>query len=241
MCISCMGFPGGSVIKNSSAKAGNSGDVFDLCVRKIPWRRAWKPTPVSLPGEFHGQRSLGGYSLWGHKRVGHDWATKHLLHIWDSATTKSCQSCPTLCGPIASSPPGSSVHGILQARILEWVAISFSNAWKWNVKVKSLSRVWLLPTPWAVAYQAPPSMGFSRQEYWSGLPFPSPSEILDLGNITPMVQGAGKKLRFRHLCKTIQIIMMVSEFETIIFGTTLYSFEHWIHINFTNSMGIFWN
>ena len=69
MCISCMGFPGGSVIKNSSAKAGNSGDVFDLCVRKIPWRRAWKPTPVSLPGEFHGQRSLAGSSPLSQKEL----------------------------------------------------------------------------------------------------------------------------------------------------------------------------
>ena len=71
------------------------------------------------------------------------------------------------------SPPGSPVPGILQARTLEWVAISFSNAWKWKVKVKSLSRVRLPVTPWAAAYQAPPPMGFSRQEYWSGVPLPS--------------------------------------------------------------------
>ena len=74
------------------------------------------------------------------------------------------------------SLPGFSVRGILQARTLEWVAISFSNAWKWKVKVKSLSHAWLLVTPWTVAYQAPPSMGFSRQEYWSGVPLPSPSD-----------------------------------------------------------------
>ena len=71
---------------------------------------------------------------------------------------------------------GSPVPGILQARTLEWVAISFSNAWKWKVKVKSLSRVQLLMTPWTAAHQAPPSMEFSRQEYWSGLPLPSPLE-----------------------------------------------------------------
>ena len=69
-----------------------------------------------------------------------------------------------------SSPPDSPTPGILQARTLEWVAIFFSNAWKWKVKVKSLSHIWLLATPWTAAYQAPPSMGFSRQEYWSGLP-----------------------------------------------------------------------
>ena len=87
-----------------------------------------------------------------------------------AAAAKSLQSCPTLCDPIDGSPLGSSVPGILRARILEWVTISFSNAWKWKVKVKSLSRARLLATPWAAAYQAPPSMGFSRQEYWSGVP-----------------------------------------------------------------------
>ena len=90
-----------------------------------------------------------------------------------AAATKSLQSCPTLCDPIDGSPPGSPVPRILQARTLEWVAISFSNAWKWKVKVKSLSRVWLFASPWTAAYQAPLSMEFSRQEYWSGLPMPT--------------------------------------------------------------------
>ena len=84
------------------------------------------------------------------------------------------QSCPTLCDPIDSSPPGSPVPGILQARTLEWLDISFSKAWKWKVKVKMLSCVQLFETPWTAAYQAPPSMGFSRQEYWSGVLSPSP-------------------------------------------------------------------
>ena len=83
---------------------------------------------------------------------------------------KSLQSCPTLCDPTDGSPPGSPVPGILRARTLERVSISFSNAWKWKMKVKSLSRVQLVATPWTVADQAPPSMGFSRQGYWSGLP-----------------------------------------------------------------------
>ena len=90
-----------------------------------------------------------------------------------AASAKSLQSCLTLCDPIDDNPPGSPVPGILQARILEWVAISFSNTWKWKVKVKSLSRVRPSVTPWTSACQAPPSMGFSRQEYWSGLPLPS--------------------------------------------------------------------
>ena len=92
-----------------------------------------------------------------------------------AAASKSLQSCPTVCDPIDGSPPGSPVPWILQARTLEWVAISFSNTWKWKVKMKSLSRVRLFATPWTVAYQAPPSMGFSRQEHWSGVPLPSPS------------------------------------------------------------------
>ena len=90
-----------------------------------------------------------------------------------TAAAKLLQLCLTLCDPINGSPPGSAVPGILQARTLEWVAISFSNAWKWKVKVKSLSRVQLSATTWTAAYPAPPSMGFSRQEYWSGVPLPS--------------------------------------------------------------------
>ena len=92
---------------------------------------------------------------------------------------KSLQLCLTLCNTIDGSPPGSPVPGILQTRTLVWVAISFSNAWKWKVKVKRLSRVRLLATPWTAAYQAPQSMGFSRQEYWSGLPLPSPERNLN--------------------------------------------------------------
>ena len=95
-----------------------------------------------------------------------------------AAAAKSLQSCPTLCDPIDGSPPGSPVPGILQARTLEWVAISFSNAWKWKVKVNLLSRVWLLETSWTAAHQAPLSMWFSWQECWSGVPLPSPRSVL---------------------------------------------------------------
>jgi len=98
-----------------------------------------------------------------------------VIYLAAAAAAKSLQSCPTLCDPIDSSPPGSAVPGILQARTLEWVAISFSIVWNWKVKVKSLSRVQLIVTPWTAAYQTPRSMGSSRQEYWSGLPLPSPN------------------------------------------------------------------
>ena len=110
------------------------------------------------------------------------WQRMRWLDGIAAATAKSLQLCLTLCDPIdGGSPSGSPVPGILQARTLEWVAISFSNAWKWKVKVKSLSHAWLLVTPWTVAYQAPPSVGFSRQEYWSGLPLPSPWMALPTG------------------------------------------------------------
>ena len=106
---------------------------------------------------------------------------------------KLLQSCPTLRDPIDSSPPGSPVPGILQAKILEWVAISSSNARKWKVKVKLLNCVWLLVTPWTVASQAPPSMRFSRQEYWSGVPLPSP-------------RGAGDSVNYwSYLCNETSI------------------------------------
>ena len=95
-----------------------------------------------------------------------------------AAAAESLQSCPTLCYPIDGSPSGFTIPGILQARTLEWVAISFSNAWKWKVKVKSLSCIGPSVTPWTAAFQAPPSMGFSRQEYWSGVPLPSPQPSL---------------------------------------------------------------
>ena len=107
--------------------------------------------------------------LWGGLR---DWG----LGSWvaAAAAAKSLQSCPTLCDPIDGSPPGSSVPGSLQARILEWVAMSFSNAWKWKVKVKSFSLVQLFATPWTVAYWALYPWEFPGKEYWNGLPFPSP-------------------------------------------------------------------
>ena len=120
-------------------------------------------------------------------RAGRQVRSCHPGFLWQpsyaaaAAAAESLQSCPTLCSPIDGSPPGSSIPGILQARTLEWVAISFSSAWKWKVKGKSLIRVWLFATPWIAAYQAPPSVGFSRQEYWSGVPSPSleyPPKIL---------------------------------------------------------------
>ena len=155
-------------------------------------------------GQFHRLMSRRGMPAilrkrWGFPGIGrlptfwHLWSTLELswclwvCHLacwcvtmgiyWGSAAAaaaKSLQLCLTLCNPRDGSPPGSTIPGILQARTLEWFAISFSKAWKWKVKVKSLSRVRLLATPWTAAYQAPLSLGFSRQKYWSGVPLPSP-------------------------------------------------------------------
>ena len=129
-----------------------------------------------------------------------------------AAAAKSLQSCPTLCDPIDGSPPGSPVPGILQARTLEWVAISFSNAWKWKVKGKSLSHVRLLATPWTEAYKAPLSTGLSRQEYWSGVPLPSSM------NRANQAQRLSESLRF--LWKVIYLKSRAKRAST--FGTAIW-------------------
>ena len=123
------------------------------------------------------------------------------LLVCAAAVAKSLQSCPTLCNPIDGSPPGSTAPGILQARTLEWVAISFSNAWKWKVKVKSLSHVRLFTTPWTAPYQAPLSMGFSRQEYLSGLPLPSPWQISKPPQFPPLSNECNNSNTFMGLLR----------------------------------------
>jgi len=130
---------------------------------------------------FHKFKAWAVYKLHAEEvepvAVIHQWAPYlyHLSRSWlfAAAAAKSLQSCPTLWDPIDSRPSGSPVPGILQARTLEWVAVSFSNAWKWKGKAKLLSHVWLAANPGTAAYQAPPSIRFSRQEYWSELPLPS--------------------------------------------------------------------
>ena len=118
-------------------------------------RKAWH---ASVPGASESKTRLSNRT---------ELLLSHVSRVW-------------LCHPIDGSPTGSSVPGILQARILEWVAISYSNAQKWKMKVKSLSHVWLLATPWTLAYQAPLSLGFSWQEYWSGLPLPSLNRTMSI-------------------------------------------------------------
>ena len=113
------------------------------------------------------------HEIKGHLLLGR----KAMTHLATATAAKSLQSCPALCDTIDGSPPGYPVPRMLQERTLEWVAIFFSNAWKWKLKVKSLSRVRLFATPWSAVYQAAPSMGFSRQEYWSGVPLPSPNML----------------------------------------------------------------
>ena len=140
----------------------------------------WSELPCPPPGELLNPGTEPA-SLMSPALAGRFFTTSATWEAWAhvsinaaAAATNSLQSCLTLCDPIDGSPPGSAVPGILQVRTLGCVAISFSNARKWKVKVKSCSYVRLLATPWTEAYQAPPFMGFSRQEYWSGLPLPSP-------------------------------------------------------------------
>ena len=137
-------------------------------------RYTYIPSLLTLPPKFHVVYILSLF-------IKRNWTKIYgaCFHLYEALLLLwlSLQSWPTLCDPRDGSPPGSPIPGILQARTLEWVAISFSKAWKWKVTVKSLSHVWLFETPWTSAYQAPPSMGFSRQEYWSGVPLPSPMKL----------------------------------------------------------------
>ena len=155
-----------------------------VCVCVCEWQSHCLPLH-SEQGLGHGSRILGPKRIMRNAglqeaQAGIKIAQRNINSLKYADAAKSLQSFPTLCDPIDGSPPGSPVPGILQARTLEWVAISFSNAWKWKVKVKSLSHVRLFATPWTAAYQAPLSMGFSRQEYWSGLPFTSRLYIVTL-------------------------------------------------------------
>jgi len=108
---------------------------FDPWVGQIPWRRAWQPSPVFLPGESHGQRSLVDYSPWGHKESN---KTEQLSPLTSNVSLRVCL-------------------------------------------LSCLSHAQLSVTPWTIAHQAPLSMGFSRQEYWSGLPCTPPWAFPDLG------------------------------------------------------------
>ena len=150
----------------------------EVCSKSCPFSRWWFPTISCSVAAFSSctQSFLASWSFPMSRLFASGGQCIELLAA--AAAAKLLQSCPTLCDLIDGSPPGFPVSGILQARTLEWLTISFSNAWKWKVKVKLLSRVQLLVTPWTATYQAPLSMGFSRQEYWSGVPLPSPIELL---------------------------------------------------------------
>ena len=183
-----MGFPGGSDSKETACHAGNLGSIPGLGFGESLSFKTIFDISLSLTLHFSYVTKTGPFYLPDTSQIPQSSSISTstsllslpLSHLdpWDSfltdlpaaAAAKLLQSCPTLCDPIDGSPPGSPVPEILQARTLEWVAISFSNTWKW--KVNSLSRVQLLATSWTTAYQAPPSMGFSRQEYWSGVPLP---------------------------------------------------------------------
>ena len=170
-------FLGSSAGKESTCNAGDPGSILGL--GKSPGDRNSYPLQYSGLKNFMDCIIVHGVTkTWTWRSLSLFLCTANCINYVyvyaAAAAAKSLQSCLTLCDPIDGSPPGSPVPGILQARTLEWVAISFSSSWKWKVKVKSLSSVQLLATPWTAAYQAPPSMGFSRQEHWSGVPLPSP-------------------------------------------------------------------
>ena len=139
--------------------------------RPEQWSGLPFPSPMHESEKWKWSRSVASDS-----QRPHGLQPTRLLGPWDFPGKSTgmgchCLSRVLLWDPIDGNTVRSSVPGIFQARILEWVAIFLSSAWKWKVKVKSLSRARLLATPWTAAYQDPPSMGFSRQEYWSGLPW----------------------------------------------------------------------
>ena len=150
------------------------------CSGLISFRMDWldflavQGTLKSLLQHHNLKASILQHSVFFIVQLSHPYITTgKTIALTAAAAAKSFQSCPTLCNPIDGSPPGSPIPGILQARTLEWVAISFSNAWKWKLKVKLLSRVQLLATPWTAAYQALPSMGFfqARVQEWVAIAF----------------------------------------------------------------------
>ena len=151
-----------------------------------------------------------------------------------AAAAKSLQSCPTLCDPRDGSLPGFPVPGILQARTLEWVAISFSNAGKWKVKGTLLSRVWLLVTPWTAAHQVPPSLGLSRQEHRSGLPFPSPMH--ESGKWKVKVRSLSRVWLFATSWTAAHQVLPSMGFSRqgcwsgVPFPSPLYPWSHWSHL-----------
>ena len=164
------------------------------------------------------------------------WGTVSPLHMnhQAAAAAKSLQSWPTLYDPIDGSPPGSPSPGILQARTLGWVAISFSNAWKWKVKVKSLSRVRLLAALWTAAHQAPPSMGFSRQENWSGVPLPSlePSSCRhpNIWACFPVSDHAGQRVCLACTVTCVHPLQVVA-----VLCTSLYRVQQHLHFKLRRS------
>ena len=176
-----MGFPSGAVSKDSTFNAGETPGSG---------KSSGEGNVNPLQNSFLGNPMDWGAwqaTVHGVVRIGHNSMTKpptttttgeQLNGYAADAAAESFQLCPTPCDPIDGSPPSSPIPRILQARTLEWVATSSSNAWKWKVKVKSLSHVWLAAAPWTAAHQASLSMGFSRQEYWSGAPLPSPQASL---------------------------------------------------------------
>ena len=152
--------------------------------------------------------------IWITRSICHTPESNTTLYIKPAAAAESLQSCPTLCDPTDARTQGSPAPGILQARTLEWVAISSSNAWKWNVKVKLLSRVRLFTTPWTAAHQAPPSMGFSRQEYWSGVLLPSPLHQPYFSvKLTLSLKNNNNKNKALGICRKIIRVLTVASLE----------------------------
>ena len=187
------------MVKNLPAKAGDRCG-FSLWVGKIPWSRKWQPTSVFLPGESHEQRSLVGYSPWGHKESKQDWgdlaAAACVLFYWSGTSVSSqlvfCMYlCVWRCSPdVIVERDVLHVHLLLRHLVLDYFSfITYSTMSLPSSSACQLScfrHVWFFVTLWTVAHQASLFMGFSRQEYTSGLPFPSPGITVYFTFIAPL-------------------------------------------------------
>ena len=179
------------------------------------WPHTLQPTRLPRPWDSPGKNTgVGCHFLLQCRQV--------------KSASEVAQSSLTPSDPMNYSLPGSSVHGIFQARVLEWGAIAFSNAGKWKVKVKSLSHLWLPATPWTTAYQAPLSMGFSRQEYWSGVPLPSPNYWWSLANFSWFVDTSLQSLPPSSLCPNFLLLIKTLD---IVLGPTFTQYD----LNFTSA------
>ena len=166
------GFPSGTVVKNLPVNAGAKAS-FNLRVRNLPWSRKWQPTPAFLPGKFHGQKSLVGYSPWGCQRVGHDWVTEYACSVYILLATLKMEL-------VAVVIPSASSHFSVGAQ--KWCC----NKWNWLCEGRRKAQVWLHEKEWD--YDSSWTMSGSRETIWGWIQWTS-SEQGPQATLSRRLQG----------------------------------------------------